>query len=197
MNGIRLSHGAVFVSDGLCTVRLLPTGECGPSPVLLPTLEWELRTEPPGTWDYMTEAEIRALPDGGFEKISAAMDKMRSVLESEKSYGKMLFLSEADFFERAAKHKRLAREEEAAFARLMKEGDAEAKNKIICSYLPTVAAFVRKVQKGRYSLELIYRLIDALEKEIDRFDFSQKSEVFAHRLALVMRRTLTEYIADK
>ena len=47
MNGIRLSYGMVFVSDGLFTVRLSASGECEPSPVLLPSLEWELRTEPP------------------------------------------------------------------------------------------------------------------------------------------------------
>ncbi len=196
MKGIRLSHGVVFVSDGIDTVRLLPTGECGTSPVLLESLEWELRTEPPHTWDYLTDGEIRSLPCGGFEKICAAFDRMHRVLETEKS-SDMLFLSEADFFEKAAKYSRLPREEELACAKLIKEGEPEAKNKIVCSYLPTVAAFVRKTQKNYRGLELIYRLLGALEKEIDNFDFSQKSETFAHRLTFVMRKTLTEYIADK
>ena len=195
MKGIRLSYGTVFVSDGLFTVRLLPTGECEPSHVLLPSLEWELRTEPPHTWDYMTEAEIRALPDGGFEKICAVFEKMHGVTETEKSAG-MLFLSEADFFEKARKYGKFSRAEEAGLAELMKKGNAEARKKLICSYLPTVAAFVRKTQKN-CSLEFIYRLVDALEKEIERFDFSRKGETFAHRLTFVMRKTLTEYIADK
>ena len=196
MKGIRLSHGAVFVSDGLFTVRLLPTGECEPSHVLLQSLEWELRTEPPHTWDYMTEAEIRALPGGGYEKICAVLEKMYGVTETKKSTT-MLFLSEADFFEKARKYATLKREEEASCAELMKNGDAAAREKLMCSYLPKLAAFVRKVQKDHRSLELVYRLICVLEKEIDSFDFSQKREAFSHVLALAMRKALTEYIADK
>jgi hypothetical protein len=56
---------------------------------------------------------------------------------------------------------------------------------------------VRKVQKNHRSLDLVYRLIAALEKEIDAFDFSSERETFARRLSPVMRKTLTEYIADK
>ena len=72
MKGIRLSHGVVFVSDGLNTVRLLPDGECGASPITLPALEWDLRTEPPSSWDYLDENDIKNLPDNGYEKIEAA-----------------------------------------------------------------------------------------------------------------------------
>lgn len=81
MKGIRLSHGVIFVTDGLHTVRLLPSGECGASPVTYETLEWELRTEPPHTWDYIWEGEIQNLPNGGYEKITAALEKIRSVLD--------------------------------------------------------------------------------------------------------------------
>ena len=196
MNGIRLSYGTVFVSDGLFTVRLSASGECEPSSVLLPSLEWELRTEPPHTWDYMTEAEIHALPNGGFEKILAVLERMHGVTETEKS-ADMLFLSEADFFEKARKYGKFSRAEEAELAELAKNGDDAAKGKLVCSYLPTVAAFVRKVQKNHRSLDLVYRLIAALEKEIDAFDFSSDWEMFACRLSPVMRKTLTEYIADK
>ena len=190
MNGIRLSHGTVFVSDGLFTVRLLPTGECGPSPVLLSSLEWELRTEPPHTWDYMTDGEIRALPGGGFEKICAAFEKMYGVTETWKS-ADMLFLSAEDFYEKSRKYAKFSRAEEAELAELAKNGDDAAREKLVSSYLPTVASFARKTQKN-CSLELIYRLIDALEKEIDRFDGG-----FDRRLTFAMRKTLTEYIADE
>ncbi len=80
MQGIRLSHGAVFVSDGLNTVRLLPDGKCGTSPMTLPALEWDLRTEAPSTWEYLTEDDIKNLPDGGYEKIQAAFARTESVL---------------------------------------------------------------------------------------------------------------------
>lgn len=84
MKGIRLSHGTVFVTDGTFTVRLLSTGECGASPVTYNTLEWELRTEPPHTWDYIWDEEIRNLPDGGYEKIIAAFEKIYGTLNYSK-----------------------------------------------------------------------------------------------------------------
>ncbi|MBQ9746908.1 MAG: hypothetical protein IJW21_08825 [Clostridia bacterium] len=81
MKGICLSHGVVFVTDGDYTVRLLPSGECEASPISYNSLEWDLRTEPPDTWDYIWESEIRALPDGGFEKISAALEKIHKLVD--------------------------------------------------------------------------------------------------------------------
>ena len=80
MKGIRLSHGAVFVYDGLVTVKLSKSGECGPSPIAYPVLEWDLRTEPPSTWEYLTEGDICGLTDGGYEKICAALEKMHKTL---------------------------------------------------------------------------------------------------------------------
>ncbi len=71
MRGIRLAHGVVFVTDGLNTVRLLPSGECGISPILYGSLEWDLRTEPPEQWEYLSESQIRNLPNGGYDKIMA------------------------------------------------------------------------------------------------------------------------------
>ena len=67
MKGIRLSHGVVFVFDGVHTVRLLPSGKCEPSSVTYYTLEHELQTEPPHTWKYLTEGDIRGLD--GFAQI--------------------------------------------------------------------------------------------------------------------------------
>ena len=80
MKGIRLSHGVVFVSDGLYTVRLLANGECGVSPITLPALEWDLRTEPPSSWSYLAEEDIKNLPNNGYEKIQEVFAKIRAVL---------------------------------------------------------------------------------------------------------------------
>ena len=80
MKGIRLENRAVFVTDGSMTVRLLPNGECGISPVLYSVLEWDLRTERPDTWEYLTEGELACLPDGGMEKILAAFAKAQEAL---------------------------------------------------------------------------------------------------------------------
>jgi hypothetical protein len=80
MKGIRLSNGAIFVSDGLITVKLSKDGECGASPIAYEVLEWDLRTESPDKWEYVSEAELRALPDGAYDRIAAVFDKVRKLI---------------------------------------------------------------------------------------------------------------------
>ena len=80
MKGIRLSHGVIFVTDGRLTMRLLPSGECGMSPITYKALEWDLRTEPPDRWEYISDYEIRSLPNGGAERIQSAFEQSRRIL---------------------------------------------------------------------------------------------------------------------
>jgi hypothetical protein len=80
MKGIRLSHGVIFATDGLITVRLSKSGECEVSPIEYEVLEWDLRTEPPEKWEYVSEAELRALPDGAYDRIAAVFDKVRKLI---------------------------------------------------------------------------------------------------------------------
>ncbi len=68
MRGIQLTHGATFVERHGVTVRILK-GKCELSPILFPSLEWDLRTEPPDTWCYMTEDDIRGLGEEIFSEI--------------------------------------------------------------------------------------------------------------------------------
>ena len=58
MRGIRLRHGVTFVEYEGITVRIRANGECGLSPISLSSLEWDLRTEPPHTWDYITRSDV-------------------------------------------------------------------------------------------------------------------------------------------
>jgi DNA-directed RNA polymerase sigma subunit (sigma70/sigma32) len=109
----------------------------------------------------------------------------------------MLFACSADFFAAAKRQKKLPRESEKEYARRMAEGDGEARKQIMLSYLPEVAAFAGRRTRGEAPLELIYRLVAALEKAVDAFDFQQEREAFSRTLSRVMRKTLTEYIADK
>ena len=81
MKGIKLSHGVIFVTDGTHTVRLLKDGKCGVSPILYESLEWDLRTEPPATYEYLTNGDIENLPDGGYEKIKKAFQEIYEVLK--------------------------------------------------------------------------------------------------------------------
>ena len=77
MKGIRLSHGVIFVTDGVLTVRLLPSGECGISPISYNILERDMCYEPPEYWEYLDDADISALPDGATEKILGVFEELK------------------------------------------------------------------------------------------------------------------------
>jgi len=77
LKGIRMSHGAIFVTDGIVTVRLLPSGECTASPIPYAVLEHDLAFEAPETWEYINEHDILALPNGKGEKTVALIEKIR------------------------------------------------------------------------------------------------------------------------
>lgn len=109
----------------------------------------------------------------------------------------MLFVTAQQFFDGAAGAKRLDRQEEIACAARMRAGDTEAKDALVQSYLPFVAASVKRVSTGEPSLELICRFVCTLEREVEAFDFSQEREPFTHRLSLALRKTTAEYIADQ
>ncbi len=79
MKGIRLNHGATFVEYKGVPVRISQDGECTLSPVLFSSLEWELRTEPPHTWEYITDGDIRAMGDEIFKNILGIVEKYNSV----------------------------------------------------------------------------------------------------------------------
>ena len=87
MRGIKLQNGTVFATDGLFTVRLLSNGECTPSPIPYMVLEWDLRTENPNTWEYLTESDIKGLSNNGGEKIATVLNEARLTLEMENEKG--------------------------------------------------------------------------------------------------------------
>ena len=90
MKGIKLKNGTIFATDGIFTVRLLSNGVCTLSPIPYMVVEWDLRTENPETWEYLTESDIIYLPDNGGEKIVSLLKKASAVLEngSEKENDK-------------------------------------------------------------------------------------------------------------
>ena len=109
----------------------------------------------------------------------------------------MIFISVEDFLTKANTIPRLNRSEERALAIRMIDGDDEAKKKLIYSYLPSVAFHVRRAPENIRTLNTVYACIDALEKAIDRFDFLQDSETFAHHLSWCLRQCITKCIANR
>ena len=81
MIGIRIRGGATFVEHEGVTVRVKRDGSCDVSPILYMVLEWDLRTEPPDRWDYVSEAEIKAMDGQVYEKVLAVVDRVRSRLK--------------------------------------------------------------------------------------------------------------------
>ena len=81
MIGIKIKDGTLFVEHEGVTVRVSPAGECDVSPVLLMSVEWELRSEPLDRWEYLTESRIKALENRVYEKVLAVINRVHSVLE--------------------------------------------------------------------------------------------------------------------
>ena len=107
----------------------------------------------------------------------------------------MLYISSQDFFDKAVQCLCLSRDEEKQCAVLMKSGDSEARQKIINNYIPFVASYVKRYSGDKPSLQMIYRCLQALENQVDKFDFFQDRESFIHLLSWVLRQEITRYIA--
>ena len=88
----------------------------------------------------------------------------------------------------------MSRQEEKEYAYQMKNGDGSARERLIQSYLPMVAAHVKRAPAHVQSLGLILYCQQALEKAVDSFDFFQDSETFAHRLSWYLRQATIKYI---
>ena len=109
----------------------------------------------------------------------------------------MHYITVEDFFEKAAACKRLSREEERACATAMDAGDSSARERLVQSYLPSVAGHIRRCLPHKQTLKHLYSCLSALEKAVDSFNFLQDSETFSHRLSWWLRQATTRYIAER
>ena len=109
----------------------------------------------------------------------------------------MLFIGIEDFYEKVGGIERISREEEKELAAKMRNGDGEAREKLIRAYLPFVAAHIRRAPEPIRTLNTVYECIASLEKAVESFNFLQDSEPFTHRLAWCMRQSITKCIANK
>lgn len=108
-----------------------------------------------------------------------------------------LFISVDDFFQKVRDVIRLSRNDEKKYALKMKEGDAEARQAIVNSYLPMVASHIHRSPKELQILETIYSCILSLEKGVDSFNFLQDSETFTHHLSWRLRQCITMCLVDR
>ena len=108
----------------------------------------------------------------------------------------MRVITVEDFYEQAAAVPRLTREEEVQCAQAMRDGNADARARLIEGYLPMVAAHIRH-SGNLQSLALVYSCCAELEKGVDKFNFFQESETFSHHLSWRLRQCTARYIADR
>ena len=107
----------------------------------------------------------------------------------------MIFFNIDDFYGKADGYIRLSRQEEIECAKAMKNGDSIAREQLIQSYIPMVAAHVKRMKPHLQTLGLVMYCVNALEKAVDSFDFLQDSETFSHRLSWWLRDATVKYIA--
>jgi len=109
----------------------------------------------------------------------------------------MIYITIDDFYANAASCTKLTREEEIECAKLMKTGDIDARHRLIQSYLPMVAGYIRRQPIDMQTLGLALHCEQALAKAVDSFNFLQESETFTHRLSWCLRQTVTAYMVRK
>ena len=107
----------------------------------------------------------------------------------------MVFASLEEFYEKAAACRVLTRTEEKECARRMKDGDLLAQEKLVQSYLPSVAGYIRRIPPHQRTWGLAVYCTQALEKAVVSFDFLQGSETFSHRLNWWLRQATVRYAA--
>ena len=108
----------------------------------------------------------------------------------------MLFLTAEDFLHQVKAIPPLTRDEEWALAAAVADGDPVARTRLVRGYLPFVAAFVRRAPRTVRTLTTGYACIAALERAVDRFDFTREDKPFARYLGWALRQTVTRCIAD-
>ena len=108
----------------------------------------------------------------------------------------MLFISVKDFFAKASREQMLSREQEKELYLRMKAGDMDARQQIIQSYWGLVAAVIKRQAKEMHSLHLVYKCLEALEREVDRYNFLHDGDTFAHHFGFYIKREISIYMAS-
>lgn len=106
----------------------------------------------------------------------------------------MVYISIDDFYEKVSSCSAMSRQEEVECAKKMKNGDIDARERLIQSYLPIVAGQIKHQRPHMQTLGLVLYCVQALEKAVDSFDFLQESESFSHRLSWHLRQAITKYM---
>ncbi|MBE6731154.1 MAG: hypothetical protein E7564_05655 [Ruminococcaceae bacterium] len=109
----------------------------------------------------------------------------------------MLFISFEDFVSKVNKTEKLNSESAEKLYKAMKNGDENAREALIEGYLYLVKAHILRMKPEMRTLRHVLECVRALGKAVDTFDFTSKSETFAHRLSFYLRNATTKYIVER
>ena len=108
----------------------------------------------------------------------------------------MLYTCAEDFFKYASSIERISREDELKLGLKMREGDEDAKEQLIRSYIPVLAAYLKKYSRNP-SLSLVYFGLGVLTDSVTNFNFQIENPTFTRFLGDSVRQTITRYIVDE
>ncbi len=108
----------------------------------------------------------------------------------------MIYMSIDDFYEKVSSFPPMNRQEETECALQMKNGDTDARERMVQCYLPMIAGRMRRLSPHLQTLGMALYCQQALEKAVDSFNFFQDRESFSHHLSRYLRQAVTAYIAD-
>ena len=106
----------------------------------------------------------------------------------------MVFISIDDFYKKADLCTVLTRQEEIECAKKMQNGDKDAREKLLQSYIPMVKKHIEFAKPHMQDLSLVMYCMAALERSVDSFNFLQDSEPFSHHLSWALRQAKVNYI---
>ena len=109
----------------------------------------------------------------------------------------MLITSLEDFYAKVATMKRLTHEEVKECAIKMREGDMEARQMLINSYLPICAYRIKHHTKALQTMGMAVYYIQATEKAVDNFNFLQDNDRFGDYLNRYLRNAMVAYLVRK
>ena len=109
----------------------------------------------------------------------------------------MLFISAEDFFTQVSTVSPLTKEETKRLGAQLAVGDTSAREQLIRGHLPFVAGYIRRGPRDLQTLHTVYACIEALEKAVDRFDFTRENTHFVDALSRTMRQCITRCIAER
>ena len=109
----------------------------------------------------------------------------------------MLYISVEDFLTQAKTAPCISWDEKKSLAQQMAAGDQAARQTLIRSHLPLVAAFVARAPQSIRTLHTVYACIAAVEKSLTKLPAQQDNKTFTHDLNWQLRQCITKCIADQ